>query len=323
MPCASLSLDLDNQWCFMQTNGDPGWEAYPSYLDAVVPRILEFFRKRDTRITVFVVGQDAALESNAGALASIAAAGHEIGNHSFRHQPWLHEYQVDELNEELDKSESAIEAATGVRPVAFRGPGYSYSADTLRVLSRRGYQFDASSFPNAVNVLARMYFFRGSKLGAEEKLRRKALFGRPSEVFRPIRPYLWDVTGSPLLEIPVTTLPLLRLPIHFSYVLYLGKRAPWLARAYFRLATSLCKWFGVEPSMLFHPLDFMGKDDGCDAVSFFPGMNMHSSDKIRLLNECLDILLSDFELVPMSTHAERIRQRSHLRVLPMPAEQAR
>jgi peptidoglycan/xylan/chitin deacetylase (PgdA/CDA1 family) len=91
-PVASLSLDLDNQWSYMKTHGDAGWDAYPSYLDIVVPRVLEFLAARGLRITFFVVGQDAALERNRDALAALSAAGHEIGNHSFRHEPWLHLY---------------------------------------------------------------------------------------------------------------------------------------------------------------------------------------------------------------------------------------
>ena len=30
MRYASLSLDLDNQWSYMKTHGDDGWESYPS-----------------------------------------------------------------------------------------------------------------------------------------------------------------------------------------------------------------------------------------------------------------------------------------------------
>ena len=89
---ASLSLDLDNQWSYMKTHGDPGWQSRPSYLDTVEPRILDFLAARRLTITFFIVGQDAALEKNRAVLGSIAAAGHEIGNHSFRHEPWLHLY---------------------------------------------------------------------------------------------------------------------------------------------------------------------------------------------------------------------------------------
>ena len=58
---ASLSVDLDNQWSYMKTHGDAGWEHFPGYLDLVVPRILSFVNDRDLKVTFFVVGQDAAL----------------------------------------------------------------------------------------------------------------------------------------------------------------------------------------------------------------------------------------------------------------------
>lgn len=91
-PLASLSLDLDNKWSYLKTHGDGGWETFPSYLDRVVPRVLRLLAARSLRMTFFVVGQDAAIEANHAALRSIADAGHEIANHSFRHEPWLHLY---------------------------------------------------------------------------------------------------------------------------------------------------------------------------------------------------------------------------------------
>src|ERR1700680_1732184 len=122
-PVASLSLDLDNQWSYMKTHGDQGWDDYPSYLDVVVPQFLIFLAARGLRITCFVVGQDAALERNRDALAALSAGGHEIGNHSFRHEPWLHLYSEEELETELEQAEEAIGTATGQRPIGFRGPG--------------------------------------------------------------------------------------------------------------------------------------------------------------------------------------------------------
>src|SRR5215510_2523754 len=95
-PLASLSLDLDNQWSYMKIHGDAGWESFPSYLDIVTPRVLDFLRERDLTISVFIVGQDAALEKNRDSLAAIVAAGHEVGNHSFLHEPWLHLYAEEQ-----------------------------------------------------------------------------------------------------------------------------------------------------------------------------------------------------------------------------------
>src|SRR5574341_867943 len=63
-PIASLSLDLDNKWSYMKTHGDDGWKSFPSYLNLLVPRVLEFLKQRNLTITFFIVGQDAALEKN-------------------------------------------------------------------------------------------------------------------------------------------------------------------------------------------------------------------------------------------------------------------
>src|SRR5262244_1387258 len=94
-PIASLSLDLDNKWSYLKTHGDTGWESFPSYLNVLVPRVLDFLKARHLTITFFIVGQDAALDKHHELLQAIAAAGHEIGNHSFRHEPWLHLYSKE------------------------------------------------------------------------------------------------------------------------------------------------------------------------------------------------------------------------------------
>ncbi len=133
-PLASLSLDTDNKWSYLKTHGDPGWESFPSYLDVLVPRVLDFLAQRKLQITFFVVGQDAALEKNHDALSAIAAEGHEIGNHSFSHEPWMHLYDREKIEDEIRKAEEHIERVTGQRPVGFRGPGYSFSDATLAVL---------------------------------------------------------------------------------------------------------------------------------------------------------------------------------------------
>ncbi len=307
-PLASLSLDLDNKWSYLKTHGDEGWESFPSYLDVVVPRALDMLAARNLKITFFVVGQDAALEWNHAALQAIADAGHEIGNHSYHHEPWLHLYSPDELAEELTRAESAIEAATGDKPRGFRGPGYSFSPELLAELARRGYEYDASTFPSFLGPLARMYYFLTSNLSRAERQDRKQLFGKFAEGFRPLRPYVWPGLERPLLEIPVTTMPVFKLPIHVSYLLYLGQFSRGLASAYFRASLGLCRLVQVEPSILLHPLDFLGADDDQD-LSFFPAMKRRSADKLAQVARILDRLALDFRIVPMCEHAAVVAQR--------------
>lgn len=252
---AALSLDLDNQWSYMKTHGDPAWQTMPSYLNLLVPRILEILDQLNLRITFFIVGQDAAMPMHADVLAEIARRGHEIGNHSHYHEPWMHRRGAAAIDDELARAEASIEGVTGHRPLGFRGPGFTRSTTILETLVRRGYAYDASSLPTFIGPLARAYYFRSSKLEPEAMREREDLFGSFSDGLRPNRRHAIPLSNGSILEIPVTTFPLLRVPIHISYVIYLATVSPSAALAYFRTALLACKLARTEPSILLHPLD--------------------------------------------------------------------
>ena len=152
-PLANVSLDVDNLWCYQKIHGDAGWEARPSYLDTFVPEVLALLGQLNLRITFFVVGVDATISSNFPALRSIVEAGHELGNHSFEHEPWLHRYTRVQLEQEIDRTDQAIFDATGARTVGFRGPGFSWCPELIEVLAERGHAFDASTFPTYLGPL--------------------------------------------------------------------------------------------------------------------------------------------------------------------------
>ena len=194
-PNASVSLDMDNLWSYLKTHGDPTWQSRPSYLEALVPRMLEVFDAHSITATVFVVGADAAREDGQKAVAAINEAGHEVGNHSYEHEPWLHTYERGRLEEELARTEDAIVGAGAPRPRGFRGPGYSLSPELLELLDDRGYTYDASTLPTWIGPLARAYYFRSSHLAEEDKQQRSALFGSASEGLRPVHPYRWVQPG--------------------------------------------------------------------------------------------------------------------------------
>jgi peptidoglycan/xylan/chitin deacetylase (PgdA/CDA1 family) len=311
---ASVSLDLDNKWSYLKTRGDRAWESSPAYLEAVVPRILNFLDERKLKITFFIVGQDAARAQNSDALREISARGHHVGNHSFNHEPWLHLYTRSQLTDELQKAEEAIEQATGVRTKGFRGPGFSVSSTVLRVLSERGYEYDASVFPNLLNPLARAYFLATTNLSGEEREQRKALFGSITDARRPVKPFWWRLDGARLLEVPVTTMPLLKLPIHMTYIHYLAKYSKLAASLYFRFALSMCRLTGTEPSLLLHPSDFMGSEDDPD-LKFFPAMDVAVEKKLALLHETLAAIERDHELLSLEEYVRRLAARRGLREL--------
>jgi hypothetical protein len=302
---ASLSLDLDNKWSYMKTHGDAGWEDYPTYLETVVPRFLQCCHERDIHMTVFVVGQDASREENFEPLASISAAGHEIGNHSFKHEPWLHLYSEQELVSELARTEEHLERVTGQCPVGFRGPGFSFTETLLKIMIRRGYRYDCSTFPTFLGPLARLYYFMSTRLNSDQREERKELFGQFREGFRPLRPFQWKFEEGELTEIPVTTMPIIKSPIHASYILYLAQFSELTARTYWKLALQMCRLTGIAPSLLLHPLDFMGCDDDRD-LAFFPAMNRPAEPKIELVGWMIDEMKRCWDVRPMKDHAAAV-----------------
>ncbi len=159
-----------------------GWEAFPSYLGIVVPRVLEILDQRELKITFFVVGQDAALDRNHAALKSIADAGHEIGNHSFHHEPWLHLHAPEQIAEEFDaEAETASSPQPAAAPPVSAAPASASRRNVLAELARRGYSYDASTFPTFLGPDRPALLLLHEQPLVREMSDRKQLFGKFSE----------------------------------------------------------------------------------------------------------------------------------------------
>jgi peptidoglycan-N-acetylglucosamine deacetylase len=298
-PLASMSLDLDDQWSYMKVHGDEGWDLYPSYLYIVVPFVLDLLEELDIKITFFVVGQDAAIEKNHKVLKSIVERGHEIGNHSFHHESWLKIYSKKKIEEEIIMAENAIFQATGERTRCFRGPGFSWSNDLLETLQMRNYAFDASILPTYISPLMRMYYFWNSKLTKKERESRKELFGSYKEGLYPLKPYKWKLKNNQsLLEIPVTTMPVFKIPFHLSYLLYISGYSFLLMKTYLNFSLMMCKLTKTSPSILLHPLDLISGDK-VPQLAFFPGMNIPTEQKVKVFKYALKRIQKDFNILPM------------------------
>lgn len=293
---ASVSLDLDNQWSYMKIHGDEGWDQYPSYLKIFIPHILNLLDDLDLKITFFIVGKDTESEENRKYLKMITDRGHEVGNHSYHHESWLQSYTCEEIEGEIKSAEEAIEKATGQKPRGFRGPGFSWSKDLLEVLEERGYLYDASSLPTYIGPFARLYYFSKSDLSKEEKKARKELFGKFRDGFLKLNPYCIRLgNGKKIVEIPVTTMPLLKLPFHLSYLIYISKISILLMKLYFRIALFMCMITKTQISFLLHPLDIIGGDQ-LKELSFFPGMDVSSGHKIKVFKYVISHLKEHFSM---------------------------
>lgn len=303
-PLATLSLDLDNRWSYLKTHGDVNWETAPSYLPIVVRRVLDILDTLGVYITWFIVGRDAANREDAVVLKTISDAGHELGNHSFLHEPWLHLYDEERLEKEIAWAEQAIAEATGQKPVGFRGPGFSHSDMLFTILADKGYLYDASVLPTFIGPLARTYYFLTADLAGEQRKQRRALFGSVRDVFRSNVPRRKRIGTRNIWEVPVTTMPVFRTPIHVSYLLFLSTFSEKLADFYCQLSLLLCRITGTPPSWLLHPLDFLGRDEAAD-LDFFPAMNLPTSIKVARVIRWLRMLMGNYRVVPIRSFVEQ------------------
>jgi peptidoglycan/xylan/chitin deacetylase (PgdA/CDA1 family) len=103
----------------------------------VLPRLLELLAARKLQATFFIEGLNA--EMYPQALQAIAAAGHEVAVHAWRHEEWA----VLDAESELALIERATNAmrAIGIEPSGFRPPGGGLTEHTLRLVGEHGYSY--------------------------------------------------------------------------------------------------------------------------------------------------------------------------------------
>lgn len=83
------------------------------------PRVLELLGRYGARATFFQCGSN--VERLPAIARAVAAAGHELGNHTFSH-PLLCLHPPDFIEREIGRAQRSIENATGLAPALFRAP---------------------------------------------------------------------------------------------------------------------------------------------------------------------------------------------------------
>lgn len=101
------------------------------------PAVLDVLRDRGATATFFLVGEQ--VERYPALVAEIAAAGHGVELHCFRHRNNLRLGPASFL-EDAERARVAIEEASGQTVTCYRPPYGIFSAVTLRVVRRRGWR---------------------------------------------------------------------------------------------------------------------------------------------------------------------------------------
>jgi polysaccharide deacetylase family protein (PEP-CTERM system associated) len=205
----------------------------------ITRELVEFLAERRVRGTFFVVGTLA--EAHPDLVRDIAAAGHELGLHGYRHDP-LPRLTPAELRDDLARGKALLEDLTNAPVTGFRAPTFSLVAETAwaaDVVAEAGFTYSSSVLPA-----------------------RSPLFGFPG---RPRTPFRWP---SGLLELPCP-------------VTSFGRVAnPYLGGVYFRVLPWRAVEHGLRralPSEVLwtycHPYDF----DPDEPYSRRPGLGVLQS----------------------------------------------
>lgn len=103
-----------------------------------IPAMLDEFKQNNAGVTFFVTGRWA--EKNPELLQQMAAAGHSIQNHGYRH---CHFNQLSsrEVESEIKKAEETIYGITGGRTSFFAPPYGEYNQQLVRTVTAINYKY--------------------------------------------------------------------------------------------------------------------------------------------------------------------------------------
>jgi polysaccharide deacetylase family protein (PEP-CTERM system associated) len=179
----ALTVDVEDyfQVAAFETNiGRDQWASIPCRVDANTNRVLDLFAEQGVRGTFFVLGWIA--ERYPPLVRRIVAEGHELASHGYDHTR-IHEFDRDQLREDLLRTKGILEGIAGVEVIGYRAPSYSIGERNLwalDVVQETGHVYSSSIYPI-----------------------RHDLYGMPDAPRFPFR-----LRPDAILEIPVTTIRL-------------------------------------------------------------------------------------------------------------------
>jgi hypothetical protein len=312
MLTAAVSSDVDTLSDIYKGQGcnRPGGYTYAE-LQIGLEAFDHFLEPYQAKATLFMVGNDFLPPENHAAIKAAHAAGHEIANHTMTHPQGFRLLSPAEKEQEIAEMEAACEAVVGCRPVGFRSPGWNIGDDTLPILVRRGYRYDSSVFPTlTMPVLKFMHWYSmRSRSGGD-----RTTMGHWWYMFAPRLPYQTGDRGfggrgkGGLVEMPVTVMPVLRIPFFATWLLSTGIEV-------FRLTYRTLRALGQPIHFQFHLSDFVdyskhGLADQVPAANsglYVPlALQTDFAKKLDLFKRAMDTIAADYTFTRLDEWARAI-----------------
>jgi peptidoglycan/xylan/chitin deacetylase (PgdA/CDA1 family) len=135
----TFDIDVDVSWVFRDID-DPIALSMGRYEPRVgVPLLLNLLAEFDIKSTFFVPGWVA--ERQVPMLEEILKRGHDVEHHGYIHEPPRTFKSEEEEEAALVKGIETLKRLTGRRPRAYRSPFWEFSANTIPLLERHGFEY--------------------------------------------------------------------------------------------------------------------------------------------------------------------------------------
>jgi hypothetical protein len=299
----SISLNFDS---LNEAYGFPQGYRDPSFFVAF-DRLVNLASKHGLTFTVYIIGEDLENPEHFARVRDWAAAGYEIGNHSWNHYFNLGALTPHQIREEVRRAHDRIAECIKREPRGFIAPAWAVSRHLIEVLIDLRYAYDSSVFPSVLlyPMLARIAL---NHVGRPRKAMR--ILDRKDWLVpftKPLRPFFVDryfrnsPVGGPgsLLILPMPTLS------RFGPALWhsVGFTFGWKT-----VCSQIQKLLQRHDGFyyLIHPADFLAPGELQSTFKHcLPRMNVPLADKMAALDEVFGLMAASSR--PKVTMAELAR----------------
>jgi len=241
-----LHIDVDNLWVYENEFGVKIFPDKEYIYKKSLPFLLKLLKKTNSKATFMVIGKDVGLKACQTFCKKAISEGHEIANHTWSHPISFAKLSQKEKEEEITKAHEEIIKVCQQKPVGFRGPGYYEDKEIVSILKKLEYKYDSSVLPGFSQGLMTSY----ALLKGREN--RHKTFGKTGYLLSPDKKHFVKGINSneKLIELPISVLPFVRLPMHTTFAYFFG---PFYRKLILNYLKSKPKYI----LYLFHAIDFI------------------------------------------------------------------
>jgi hypothetical protein len=270
-----------------------------------------FFDRHGIKATLFMVGEDFRRPADHNVIRAVAAAGHEIANHTSTHAQGFRLLSASEKEAEIAGMEDACYGLLGKRPTGFRSPGWNMGDDAIEILQRRGYLYDSSVHPMSLTPLFKFlhWWNTSDRTGGD-----RTTLGHLGYMFAPLKPYRSDARrlarrgATGIVELPLTVVPVVRFP--FWATLLLASGFDLFSNCYHILRS--LRW---PIQYQFHLSDFVDYNhpdladqvpSAHDGVYVPQALRVPLAKKLELFDRAVDLIACDYSFVTLDEWARTV-----------------